>query len=101
MQQLVLKYQIYESICDDHHSSVVCSLRMKFNKWCCCMGGNVRECRSPTSLRGRTRFPLLFNASLSFNKNYDGTTVLNQSANRAIILAKILYYAPRAGFSHF
>ena len=30
--------------------------------WCCCMGGNVWECRSLTSFSGRTRFPLFFNA---------------------------------------
>ena len=36
--------------------------------------------------------------SLSLNTNYDG---IRQSAYRAIILAKILTYAPRAGFPHF
>jgi len=35
---------------------------------------------------------------LSFNRNYDG---IKQSANSAIILAKILSYAPRAGFHNF
>jgi len=34
----------------------------------------------------------------SFNTNYDGITVLKQSAYRAIILAKILSYAPCEGF---
>jgi len=29
------------------------------------------------------------------------TTVLKQCANRAIIIAKILSYAPHAGFPHF
>ena len=40
---------------------------------------------------------------LSFNTNYDGKpiTVLKQSAYHAIILAKILSYAPRAGFPQF
>jgi len=55
------------------------------------MGGNVVECR----------VSLFFNASLSFIRptNYDGrpTTVLKRSANRAIILAKVLSNAPRAG----
>ena len=31
---------------------------------------------------------------------YDGINVLKQSANRTIILAKILSYAPRAVFPH-
>ena len=35
---------------------------------------------------------------LCFNTNYDGITVLKQSAYRAILLAKILSYAPRAEF---
>ena len=39
--------------------------------------------------------------SLNFNINYDGITVLEQSEYRAIIIAKILSYAPRAGFLHF
>ena len=34
----------------------------------------------------------------SFNTNYDGITVVKQIANHAIILGKILSYAPRAGF---
>jgi len=38
---------------------------------------------------------------LTFNANYDGITVLKQSAYRAIILAKILSYAHRAGFPNF
>ena len=39
---------------------------------CCCMGGNVGKCRSLTSIRGRTRFPLLLMLLLSLNTNYDG-----------------------------
>jgi len=35
---------------------------------------------------------------LSFNANYGGIIVLKPNANRAIILAKILSYAPRAWF---
>jgi len=81
------------------------------------MGGNAGECRSLTSFRGRTRFPLVLKLLLSFNINYDGITVLmlplsfnikydfikvlKQSANRAIILAKLLSYAPRAEFRSF
>jgi len=66
------------------------------------MGGNIGECRSLTSLRGRTRFPLLIlMLRLSFNTNYDAITVLKQSENRAKFVAKILSYAPRAGFPHF
>src|SRR6218665_2743300 len=40
---------------------------------------------------------------LSFLTNYDGTCipVLKQNANCAIILAKLLSYAPGAGFPHF
>jgi len=38
---------------------------------------------------------------LSFNTNYDGITVLEQGAYRAIILAKILSYSPRVRFFHF
>ena len=37
---------------------------------------------------------------LSFSTDYDGITVLKQSANRAVILANILFYAPHAGFPH-
>jgi len=37
----------------------------------------------------------------SFNTNYDGIAVLKQSANRAIILAKVLSYAFPAVFPHF
>jgi len=38
----------------------------------------------------------------SFKSNYDGITVLKQTANRAIMLAKILCYAhaPHAEFPH-
>src|SRR6218665_3798420 len=70
-------------------------------QWCCCMGGNVGECRSHTSFRGRTHFPLFLMLTLSFNTNNDGKTVLKQSANLEIILAKIFSYAPSAGLSHF
>ena len=37
---------------------------------------------------------------LSFNTNYDRVTVLKQSANRAIILAKVLSYASRIIVKH-
>jgi len=60
-----------------------------------------QECGSLTSFRGRTRFPLFLMLPLDFKSNYDGITVLKQSANRAIILAKILCYAPHAGFPNF
>src|SRR6218665_2958043 len=46
-------------------------------------------------------FPTIFNASLSCKSNYDCIPVLKQSASRAIILAKMLGYAPHARFSHF
>ena len=29
---LLLKFQIYGNMCDDHHSSVLCSLDVQFNK---------------------------------------------------------------------
>ena len=29
---LTFKFKIYENICDDHHSSVLCSLDMQFTK---------------------------------------------------------------------
>ena len=45
-------------------------------------------------------FPLFLMLPLNFNTNYDGITVVKQSANHAIILANILSYAPRAGFPH-
>jgi len=73
-------------------------------QWCCCKVGDVGECRSQASFRGRTLVPHYFvMLPLSFNTNYDiiTVTVLKQSAIRAIILAKILSYAPRAGLSHF
>ena len=68
-----------------------------FAHWTCSLtsavafGGNAGECRSPTSFRVLERVShYLFNASPQFKSNYDGITVLKQSANRAIILAKIL-----------
>ena len=90
-------------ICDNHSCSVLRSLDMQFNKHAgrCYMGVSVGECRSPTYFRGRTLFPLFVMLPLSFNSNYDDITVLKQSANRAIILAKILSYSPRARFPHF
>jgi len=74
------------------------------NKWCCtcCMGRNVGECRSPTSFRGRERVShYVLMLLLSFNTNVDGIPVLKQNANRAIILATNLSYAPCAAFPHF
>ena len=46
---------------------------------------------------GRMRFPLFLMLPFSFNRptNFDGITVLKQSANHATILAKIFSYAPR------
>src|SRR6218665_2635537 len=59
------------------------TMDMQFNKhavtlqWCklSCMGGNAGECRSLTSVRGRTCFPLILMLPLSFNTNYEGITV--------------------------
>src|SRR6218665_46088 len=76
-----------------------CSLISR--QWCCCLGGNIGECRSLISFRGRMCFPVLLMLPLSLNTNYDGITVRKQSAYRAIILAKILSYASRAEFPHF
>src|SRR6218665_1580609 len=59
-------------------------------QWCGCKGRNAGVCRSLISFRGRTRFPLFLMLSLSFKSNYDGITVLKQSANRALILEKDL-----------
>ena len=75
---------------------------MQFNKHAvvCCMDGNVVECRSLTSFRGGHVSHYFLMLSLSFNINFDDITVLKQSANRAIIRAKILFYAPRARFPH-
>jgi len=48
----------------------------------------------------KNAFPTILTLPISFNTNYDVVTVLEQSANSAIILAKILAYVPRAGFPH-
>jgi len=47
----------------------------------------------------RNVFPTIF--LFRFKSNYDGVTVLKQSANRAVILAHTFCYAPHAGFPHF
>src|SRR6218665_1714075 len=69
-------------------------------QWCCCLVGNVEECCSLTSFRGRTRFPLFLMLPLLIPTT-DSKTVLKERANCAIILAKILSYAPRAGLPQF
>src|SRR6218665_184032 len=75
-------------------------------KRCSSMGRNAPTetllC-SLTSFRGRTSFPLFLMLSLSFKSNYDFITVLILIANCEIglFLAKILSYAPHAGFPHF
>src|SRR6218665_2536677 len=71
---------MYE-ICDDHHSRVLCSLDMQFNK------------HAVVLLHGRERWEMPFThffsrknvflmLPLSFNTNYDSITVLKQCANR-------------------
>src|SRR6218665_510512 len=70
-------------------------------QWCCYMGRNVGEYRSLTSFCVGPRLPHSF---LNFLLTVIPTMmvqVLKQSANRAIILAKNLSYAPRTGFPHF
>jgi len=66
-------------------------------QWCSCLCTVQKRWsrRSLTSFRGRTRFQLFLMLPLSFKNNYDGiTSVLKQSANCAIILAKILCFCP-------
>ena len=49
----------------------------------------------------KNAFPTILMLPLNFKSNDDDITVLKQSANRAINLAKILCYDPHAGFPHF
>src|SRR6218665_868245 len=92
---LILKCQIYENICDDHHSSVLCSLDMQFNKHAVVLLHGWDHWGMPFIhfFPRKNAFPTIAMLPFSFNTNYDVITVFKQSANRAIILAQILSYA--------
>jgi len=91
----LLKFQIYENICDDHHSSFLCSLDMQFNKHAVVLLHGWDHWGMPFIhfFPRKNAFPTIAMLPFSFNTNYDVITVFKQSANRAIILAQILSYA--------
>ena len=76
---------------------------MQFNKQSVVMIRGRERCGMPLThfFPRKNAIPTILMLPLSFNTNHNGITVLKQSANHAIILAKILSYAPRAGFPHF